>query len=152
VLPGRPVELAARAAHEGVIDRDPDRHVGVDQQVDDQVGEQQAELVGLPACAGEEPVRAMMDHTCDRRAPSSIPVTVRWLVWARNPQHNAVNVAKVGAVKQGRNQASSPASDEGCGGIGDPVRSAICTRPLDPRIPLHTPRQLKLFVLVTSYE
>jgi hypothetical protein len=44
-MPGRPVDLAARTAHEGVIDRDPDRRVRVDQQVDDQVGEQQAELV-----------------------------------------------------------------------------------------------------------
>jgi hypothetical protein len=34
------------AAHEGVVDRDRDRRVGMDQQPHDQVGEVQAELVG----------------------------------------------------------------------------------------------------------
>jgi hypothetical protein len=38
---------------------------------------------------------------------------VRGPVWARNPQASAVKVWKVGAVKQGANQASSPATDGG---------------------------------------
>lgn len=59
-----------------------------------------------------------MGQTLDRRAPSSIPVTVRGPVWARNPQASAVKVWKVGAVKQGANQASSPVTDGGTVGMG----------------------------------
>src|SRR5215211_631255 len=46
-----------------------------------------------------------------------MPVTVRLPVWARNPTSRPVNVAKVGAVKQGRSHTSRLASDGGSGGM-----------------------------------
>ncbi len=54
----------------------------------------------------------------DRRAPSSIPVTVRGPVWARNSQASAVKVWKVRAVKQGASPASNPATDGSRVGMG----------------------------------
>ena len=52
------MDLLAPAAKEGVIDRDGDGRAGREEVGDDQLGQQQAHLVGLPAGGGEEAVCA----------------------------------------------------------------------------------------------
>jgi hypothetical protein len=64
VVPGGPIDLAARAAKQGVVDHQPHRRTGRDQQAKDQVEQAKAELVGRPAGRREEPVRAAVMPGC----------------------------------------------------------------------------------------
>jgi len=47
-----------------------------------------------------------VDQDLDRPAPVSMPQTVRFPDWVRNPQARLVKVRKVGAVNSGEKQAS----------------------------------------------
>lgn len=49
----------------------------------------------------------------DRRAPKSIPHTVRRAFWATSPRASAQNTGKVHAEKHPLNSESSPAKDPG---------------------------------------
>jgi hypothetical protein len=60
VPPGRGEDFRSASSGEGFIDGEQDRVVGWEQQVDDQGGQDQADLVDVPAGAGEEPVGAGM--------------------------------------------------------------------------------------------
>src|SRR5664279_855712 len=60
VPPGRGEDFRSASSGEGFIDGEQDRVVGCEQQVDDQGGQDQADLVDVPAGAGEEPVGAGM--------------------------------------------------------------------------------------------
>lgn len=62
VSPKRVVDLFAPAAKQGVIDGDGDRRVGVEQPVDDQPGDRQPELIGVPTVVGEEPACRVKRH------------------------------------------------------------------------------------------
>ena len=56
-------------------------------------------------------------HSRDRAAPASMPHTVRFPAWDKNPQARAVKVRNDGAVNNGPNTASRLASEAGSGSI-----------------------------------
>ena len=67
----------------------------------------------------------------DRPAPASIPHTVRFPAWDKNPQARPQKVRNDGAVNNGPNTASRLASEAGTGSVasgsigGNPVSSAV---------------------------
>ena len=91
-----------RRSEQGVVDRDDHRLPGGHQQRHHQPRHGQAQLVGVPAGAGEEPVRPVVAPAAGHRpAPASMPHTVRFPGWARNPQARPQNVRNDGAVNNG---------------------------------------------------
>jgi hypothetical protein len=62
VGPKRVVDLFAPAPKQGVIDGDGDRRAGVEQPVDNQPGDSEPELIGVPTVVGEEPACRMKRH------------------------------------------------------------------------------------------
>jgi hypothetical protein len=58
--PGRSLDLTAAAAVRGVIDREHDRRVVLEQEADDQVQHRQAHGVDRPHRTGEETIGAVM--------------------------------------------------------------------------------------------
>jgi hypothetical protein len=69
---------------------------GWEQRVADEVQQDQAELVGRPAGGGEKAQARSWWRRPASRTPVSIPVTVRWPGWVRNPATRAWKVRKVG--------------------------------------------------------
>jgi hypothetical protein len=94
-----------------------------------------AQLIGVPAGAGEEIVRPVIAPGPRQAGTHEHPADVRFPDWARNPHASMLNVRNDGAVNSGQNTASSVISDAGTGSTasgsisGNPFRQGASGQP-----------------------